>query len=182
MPANGQAWAPGSGSPWRPSTSRPIRIVAFIDIDRFKPLNDSHGHETGDRALRLFGDVLRRALRPDDIAARWGGEEFVVVLPGLAAENALPVIERIRESLRGALAAGAVPSFTFSCGLSDSQRAPSFQQAVAQADEALLKAKGSGRNRIELAELEEAAGAATLPPAAIDGVLRGGARPGAAAG
>src|SRR5690606_10089241 len=61
--------------------------VAFIDIDRFKPLNDTHGHDTGDRALRLFADVLRRALRPDDIAARWGGEEFVVVLPGISAES-----------------------------------------------------------------------------------------------
>lgn len=151
--------------------------VAFIDIDRFKPLNDSHGHETGDRALRLFGDVLRRALRPDDIAARWGGEEFVIVLPGVSAENAVPVIERIRESLRAALASGAVPSFTVSCGLSDSQRAPSFQAAVAQADEALLKAKRSGRNRIELATSDGSASCATaesaaLAPAAVEGVLR----------
>lgn len=125
--------------------------VAFVDIDRFKPLNDSHGHETGDRALRLFGDVLRRALRPDDIAARWGGEEFVVVLPGIAAEGAVPVIERIREALKSALASGAVPSFTVSCGLSDSTRAVKFHEVVAQADEALLSAKRGGRNRIELA-------------------------------
>jgi diguanylate cyclase (GGDEF)-like protein len=125
--------------------------VAFIDIDRFKPLNDSHGHETGDRALRLFADVLRSALRPDDIAARWGGEEFVVVLPGIGAENAVPVVERIRDRLRNALSSGAVPGFTVSCGLSDSNRAQSFQEAVAQADDALLSAKRSGRNRVELA-------------------------------
>lgn len=124
--------------------------VAFIDIDRFKQLNDTHGHETGDRALRLFADVVRRALRPDDIAARWGGEEFVVVLPDLGADNSIPVIERIRDGLRTALASGAVPSFTVSCGLSDSDRAQSFQDVVAQADEALLSAKRSGRNRIEV--------------------------------
>lgn len=124
--------------------------IAFIDIDRFKELNDTHGHETGDRALRLFGDVLRRTLRPDDIAARWGGEEFVVVLPGVGAGNAVAVIERVRDGLRMALASGAVPSFTVSCGVSDSTRATGFQETVAQADEALLAAKRGGRNRIEL--------------------------------
>lgn len=149
--------------------------VAFIDIDRFKLLNDAHGHETGDRALRLFADVMRRALRPDDIAARWGGEEFVVVLPGMAAENAVPVIERIRDCLRVALASGAVPGFTVSCGLSDSTRAQTFQDAVAQADEALLSAKRSGRNRIELATDKSPAAtlqAAALSPDNADRVLR----------
>lgn len=135
--------------------------VAFIDIDRFKPLNDTHGHETGDRALRLFADVLRNAVRPDDVAARWGGEEFVVVLPGIGAEDAVPVVERIRENLHGALASGAVPRFTVSAGLSDSSRAPSFQMAIEQADEALLLAKRSGRDRIEVAMSGEL-GVATL--------------------
>lgn len=150
--------------------------VAFIDIDRFKELNDSHGHDTGDRALRLFADVIRRALRPDDIAARWGGEEFVVVLPGTTAGGAIQVIERIRESLRVALASGAVPAFTVSCGLSDSRRARAFKDVVAQADDALLVAKRSGRDRIELAAAADPAGAAhgdemALPPGAVDSVL-----------
>src|SRR5690606_18203525 len=119
--------------------------------DRFKPLNDTHGHDTGDRALRLFADVLRRALRPDDIAARWGGEEFVVVLPGISAESAIPVVERIRDGLRAALASGAVPSSTVSCGLSDPHRVEGCQDGGGQADAARLLAKRSGRNRIELA-------------------------------
>ncbi|HUG73386.1 MAG TPA: GGDEF domain-containing protein, partial [Steroidobacteraceae bacterium] len=160
--------------------------IAFIDIDRFKALNDTHGHETGDRALRLFADALRRALRPDDIAARWGGEEFVVVLPGIAAENAVHVIERIRDGLRNALASGAVPGFTVSCGLSDSRRAQDFQDAVAQADEALLCAKRSGRNRIELATHQSRADATLpaadeplLPPEGVDSVLRKSAVAGA---
>lgn len=124
--------------------------VAFIDIDRFKPLNDSHGHETGDRALQLFADVL----------------------PGVHADSAVQVIERIRDRLRHALASGAVPGFTFSCGLSDSDRAQSFQEAVAQADDALLSAKRSGRNRIEIAERTSSAQA--TPPATDDTQSRPG--------
>jgi diguanylate cyclase (GGDEF)-like protein len=138
-----------------PEIARGEYALAFIDIDGFKALNDTHGHDTGDRALRFFADVLRHALRPNDIAARWGGEEFVVALPGVAAETAVPVIQRLRESLQAALAAGAVPAFTVSCGLSDTRRGRTFQQVVAQADEALLKAKRAGRNRIELAMHEE---------------------------
>ena len=57
-------------------------VVAFVDLDHFKHLNDTHGHDTGDRALRLFGRVLRDSVRPHDIVARYGGEEFIVVLPG----------------------------------------------------------------------------------------------------
>lgn len=125
--------------------------IAFIDIDHFKKLNDTHGHETGDRALRLFADTLRSSLRPNDLAARWGGEEFVVVLPGVSANLAVPVLERIRERLREALAPAALPAFTISSGVSDSNGAPTFQEVVAQADDALLSAKRGGRDRIELA-------------------------------
>lgn len=125
--------------------------IAFIDIDHFKKLNDTHGHETGDRALRLFADTLRSSLRPNDLAARWGGEEFVVVLPGVSAHLAVPVLERIRERLREALAPAALPAFTISIGVGDSNGAPTFQEVVAQADEALLRAKRGGRDRIELA-------------------------------
>lgn len=146
--------------------------VAFIDIDRFKPLNDTYGHETGDRALRLFAEVLRHAVRPDDLAARWGGEEFVVMLPGTDVDSALPVIERIQDSLRDALSSGAVPTFTVSCGVSDSSRAQSFQSAIAQADEALLLAKRSGRNRVVVAMRDEQAMSA-LTSDAIETVLKG---------
>lgn len=156
--------------------------LAFIDIDHFKALNDTHGHETGDRALRLFADVLRRALRPDDIATRWGGEEFVVVLPATGVEGAVAVIERIRANLSEALESGAVPHFTVSCGISSSGDSRNFQESVAQADEALLSAKRAGRNRIELArDCARAEGAAAsgndtgLAPEGIDIVLLGAA-------
>ncbi len=132
-------------------SSRGQFAIAFLDIDRFKMLNDTHGHETGDRALRLFADVLRGVLRPNDLAARWGGEEFILVLPEMGAEKAVPVLERVRERLEHALAPAMLPGFTVSCGVSDSSRAATFQKIVAQADEALLRAKRDGADRIHIA-------------------------------
>lgn len=157
-----------------PQFARGDYSLAFIDLDRFKSLNDTYGHETGDRALRLFAEVLRHALRPDDIAARWGGEEFVIVLPGIGVDHALPVIERIRDSLRDALVSGAVPGFTVSCGVSDSSLAPSFRTAISMADDALLHAKRSGRDRVVVAMRDEQVVPALMAEA-IDSVLEGGA-------
>jgi diguanylate cyclase (GGDEF)-like protein len=128
--------------------SRGVYAVAFADLDKFKQLNDTHGHDTGDRALRLFSDVLRASLRPDDLIARWGGEEFVIVLPGSVDDKAIAVIDRIRERLLEALGMGTVPQFTVSFGMSDSRNAETFDEVVNAADEALLRAKKEGRDRI----------------------------------
>ena len=125
--------------------------LAFGDLDRFKVLNDTHGHEAGDQALRLFSRVLRDAIRPNDVAARYGGEEFVVVLPDCPVETAAGVLERVRERLALALTAGRVPSFTVSFGLASSVDADTFDEVIAIADRALLTAKTSGRNRVILA-------------------------------
>ena len=96
-------------------------VVAYGDLDQFKLLNDVHGHDTGDRALRLFARVLRDSVRPNDIPARYGGEEFVAVLPDCSIDNAVIVIERIRTRLRTALTDGTVPPFTVSFGLAASE-------------------------------------------------------------
>lgn len=123
--------------------------VVFADIDHFKQLNDTHGHEAGDKALRIFGDILRSSLRPDDLAARWGGEEFVLVLPASGRNQAVLVLERIRERLAELLAVGGLlPPFTLSFGVCDSTQATDFDEIVRFADEALLRAKRSGRDRI----------------------------------
>jgi diguanylate cyclase (GGDEF)-like protein len=129
-------------------TSRGSYSVAFADLDCFKRLNDTHGHETGDKALRLFGDVLRASIRPDDVAARWGGEEFVIVLPGLSGAKVIVILERVRERLQDALALGAVPAFSVSFGVSDSRGFTLFEEVLNAADEALLRAKHAGRDRI----------------------------------
>lgn len=128
--------------------SRGIYTVAFGDLDKFKQLNDTHGHDMGDKALRLFADVLRGAVRPDDLVGRWGGEEFVIVLPGSTDDKAIRVLERIRSRLQEILAIGAVPSFTVSFGVCDSRETDSFSDVINAADAALLRAKQEGRDRI----------------------------------
>jgi diguanylate cyclase (GGDEF)-like protein len=126
--------------------------LAYGDLDHFKILNDTHGHEAGDQALRLFARVLSESLRPNDLAARYGGEEFVVVLPDCSTTQATSVLERVRENLAIALSAGHVPSFTVTFGVASSAYASEFDEIVAIADEALLDAKSAGRNRVALAD------------------------------
>jgi len=125
--------------------------VAYGDLDHFKKLNDTFGHDVGDRALRLFSKALRDAVRPNDLACRYGGEEFVVVLPECPIEEALPVIERVRSAVADIGTSGRVPPFTVSFGLASSQQADSFERVVAMADAALLRAKADGRDRVVVA-------------------------------
>jgi diguanylate cyclase (GGDEF)-like protein len=125
--------------------------LAYGDLDHFKLLNDTHGHEAGDQALRLFSRVLRDSIRPNDVAARYGGEEFVVLLPECNVESATIVLERVRERLALALTAGRVPAFTVSFGIASSSDADTFDEVLAVADHALLSAKAAGRNRVLVA-------------------------------
>jgi diguanylate cyclase (GGDEF)-like protein len=122
--------------------------VAYGDLDHFKQLNDVFGHEAGDRALRMFSQVLRDSLRPADIACRYGGEEFVIVLPTCPVSEAVQVLERVRECLADRIAAARLPVFTVSFGLAGSDQAGEFQAVVVLADEALLRAKHDGRDAI----------------------------------
>ncbi len=123
-------------------------VVAFADLDHFKTLNDAHGHEAGDQALRLFARVLRDSVRPSDIPARFGGEEFVVVLPECSINDAVTVAERLRKSLNDTLANATVPPFTVSVGIARSGPDNGFSETRARADEALLIAKAEGRDRV----------------------------------
>jgi diguanylate cyclase (GGDEF)-like protein len=125
--------------------------LAYGDLDHFKILNDTHGHEAGDQALRLFARVLKDSVRPGDITARYGGEEFVIVLPDTSTEAATKILERLREQLALALTGGRVPAFTVSFGVASSTDADTFDEVVAIADRALLTAKTDGRNRTILA-------------------------------
>ena len=122
--------------------------VAMVDLARFKQLNDTFGHEAGDRALRTFADVARKALRDDDVIGRWGGEEFVIALPGLDRHDGSVALERIRTALAEAAGRADLPPVTASFGVIDSSVTSDLDEAVRLADEALLAAKAQGRDRI----------------------------------
>lgn len=126
-------------------------VVAMADLDHFKQLNDSAGHETGDRALRLFARILAETVRAEDVVARHGGEEFVVVFPRCSTHGAAEVLERVRDALSRAVTAAGVPAFTFSAGVADSGPGDSFHEVLRAADEALLSAKRAGRDRVLIA-------------------------------
>jgi diguanylate cyclase (GGDEF)-like protein len=125
--------------------------VAFGDLDRFKMLNDVHGHGAGDQALRLFAQAMRAALRPNDLVGRYGGEEFVIVLPECSQSEAVAVLERIRVQLAATISKAGGPSFTVSFGLAEARPGETFSTVIAVADAALLEAKDRGRNRVVVA-------------------------------
>ncbi len=130
--------------------------VAIADLDRFKQLNDTHGHEAGDRALRLFSQTATQALRDDDLIARWGGEEFVMVLPDLDRFRAVNVLDRLRHDLTVAHP-GATLRFTASFGVADSSQADSLEELLTIADGGLYAAKKGGRDRVTVGDSESAA-------------------------
>ena len=140
--------------------NRPFAL-ALADLDHFKRLNDTHGHEEGDRSLRLFSHVLRQVLRDDDLVARWGGEEFLIALPDADAQAAVEVMDRIRAHLARTLDGGQV-RFTASFGVSDSTAAASLQELIQLADIGLYLSKAAGRDRTSVGvwtDVREALGA-----------------------
>jgi diguanylate cyclase (GGDEF)-like protein len=124
--------------------------LAIGDLDHFKRLNDAHGHETGDRALRLFARVLRASVRSEDVVCRFGGEEFVLVFPGRTATEAGTALRRTQEELLVATARSNLPTFTVSYGVTDSHQAGTLEELLRIADLHLFQAKREGRNRIVL--------------------------------
>ena len=126
--------------------------VALADIDGFKDVNDVHGHAVGDEVLRAFAEVLRETLRESDVAGRWGGEEFLLLLPGADEDGAAQLADRVRLGL----AARSIPSVpglrvTASFGVAEYAGETNTEQLVAAADSALYRAKRAGKDRVERA-------------------------------
>jgi len=122
--------------------------IAYGDLDHFKKLNDTYGHDAGDRALRLFSKVVRDSMRDMDMAARWGGEEFVLMFGNSDASTAATALDRLRQNLAIAQAGGTTAPFTASFGVTDTMCSHDLEELVNLADEALLKAKTNGRDRV----------------------------------
>lgn len=126
--------------------------ILMIDIDEFKPYNDTNGHVGGDAALCAVSPTLRDSLRPTDMAARYGGEEFIVLLPDCEGEQAVMVAERLRttvESMEVRHASGQLlPGVMISSGASELAGEGTVEDFVEAADAALYRAKRSGRNRV----------------------------------
>ena len=126
----------------------------MIDLDGYKQLNDQFGHQVGDQLLVLAGQVIRANLRRMDVAARYGGDEFVLLLPHAGAEEAATVAQRIREEFRAssAMLLKRENGVNMSAGVAAllAQRAGHADQLVAMADTALYKAKEAGRNRTSI--------------------------------
>ena len=127
--------------------------VMVLDVDHFKRINDVFGHAAGDHVLRLMADTLHAALRPGDFVARFGGEEFVVILPGTPLFGAAAAAERVRARIANASFANeeapALPPVQVSIGISDLQAEDTAATLLSRADAALYRAKQNGRNRVE---------------------------------
>lgn len=125
--------------------------LAFFDLDNFKQLNDTHGHFVGDRILETFGELLRSCLRSVDGGFRYGGEEFVVLLPSTDLNGASMVADRVRQKLsshRFTTSKNAQFHCTVSVGVTTYQNGDSLETLIQRADSALYKAKDAGKNRV----------------------------------
>lgn len=138
-------------------------LLAQLDIDHFKPINDSHGHATGDRALQAFANVVKACVRDTDVLARWGGEEFVLMITDTESDHARELLERIRL----AVAALEIPHakgtlrMTVSAGLAQHRPGDTLDHTLERADQALYTAKALGRNRVSVAPVSQRMATAT---------------------
>ncbi len=121
----------------------------LIDIDFFKKVNDEFGHEAGDKVLVWLADILKKNVRETDYVIRWGGEEFLIIMPGCSAENASRIAEKIREKVE--TSENGVCKSTISIGVSQ-YTGGEYSVAVKNADDALYTAKNSGRNKVVIYE------------------------------
>ncbi|MCP5271039.1 MAG: GGDEF domain-containing protein [Burkholderiaceae bacterium] len=142
--------------------------LLIIDLDHFKRINDSHGHPAGDAVLRAAAEVLRAEGAPPAAAGRLGGEEFVLVLPGVDEAGACAVAERIRAAVAALDLGAVVPEghVTTSVGLTLGQAGDDISALLRRADRALYLAKARGRNRVEVVRAEEELSAEASPPVA----------------
>lgn len=124
--------------------------VALLDIDDFKMLNDQHGHQAGDAALVHLAQVIRNTVRPSDVVVRFGGEEFLFLLPGSQPNQTAGALQRLQDDLdrQPLIFAERELKLTFSAGVAVRKRKQARDQVIASADQALYEAKRAGKRRV----------------------------------
>lgn len=122
--------------------------ITMVDIDHFKAVNDNFGHSEGDQILKDFAELLRERLRTEDVAARWGGEEFIILLPHTTCDAAAALAERIRVAFEQRSDSARPITLSASFGVVDLQGEESADTFIRRADAALYRAKHEGRNRV----------------------------------
>jgi diguanylate cyclase (GGDEF)-like protein len=127
--------------------AQPLSVI-MADLDKFKAINDTYGHQAGDQVLAAFAQVMQANIRQEDLAARFGGEEFILMLPGTPLEDATILAERLRESLENLTFPPVTTRVTASFGIAQYRPDDTFETLVKRADEALYVAKAAGRNRV----------------------------------
>ena len=126
----------------------PVSLL-FFDIDHFKEVNDQHGHAAGDQVLSGACEVVRQCMRTTDLLGRWGGEEFLLLLPNTGLTSARLLADRIRNAIQER-DFGEIGPVTASFGVAECQKGESWEELVARADAAMYRAKKGGRNRVEM--------------------------------
>ena len=125
----------------------PLSMI-MADLDHFKVVNDTFGHGEGDKVLKAFADLLRETIRAEDVAARWGGEEFIVILPHTPCDAAAALAERIRVAFEEHSGGDIPVSLSASFGVVQLQEGDDTDALIRRADAALYRAKREGRNRV----------------------------------
>lgn len=121
--------------------------LVMLDIDNFKSINDTYGHQVGDEALKSAASTLNKLIRGDDIAARWGGEEFIIMLKNISLDDALKISQKLRMAIENTKILDSI-TITGSFGVTLYKSGEDIKETFKRADEALYEAKNSGRNRV----------------------------------
>ena len=127
-------------------------VLVVLDIDNFKKVNDIYGHQTGDEILKEFAILIRNSIRENDLFARWGGEEFLLLLEDTSIDNAMTRVEQLRHMV-DAHTFKDVGHITVSFGLAKNEKGDDMHSLLYRADQALYEAKNAGKNRLQFKDL-----------------------------